>query len=300
MKSSYDVIVAGGGPAGLTCALVLGRCGRSVAVFDTGTQRNKASSAIHGFPTRDGEKPAVFLSRLRRELAAYGIPVIEKRIVDAKAGPSGFIVSTAEGASFGCTLLLLSTGLSDHLPSIPGIEKYYGKGVFHCPYCDGYEHRGKPWAIIAPSGRAAVEVCMRMKTWTNDITLLAAYTRSPEKDGFNRLEDADIRISWSKVKRVEGTGRMLDRLVMEDNSIMKCAALFFSTPSRQQSDLARRLGCTFNRQGQVRTNRLQQTEVPGLYAAGDMARDMELMVIAAAEGAKAAVAMNTTLNRMSR
>lgn len=300
MKRTYDVIVAGGGPAGLTCALVLARCLRSVIVFDTGTNRNRFSSALHGFPTRDGEKPAVFLNLVRRELASYGIRVVKKRITGAQKTNTGFRVTTAEGEHFESALLLLSTGLTDRLPAIPGLEKYYGRNVFHCPYCDGYEHRDGSWVVSTSSGKAAVEVCQRLKTWTQDITLLAAYARSIGDTDVRRLRRAGIRVLWTRVEKVSGAMGRLRQLHMENGTILKCDAFFFSAPSMQQSDLARELGCTFNKQGQVRTDRLQQTAVPGLYAAGDMARDMELMVIAAAEGAKAAVAMNTVLNRMRR
>ena len=296
----YDVVVVGGGPAGLTSALILGRCRRRVLVFDTGNQRNKASGAIHGFPTRDGERPQVFLATLRSELSAYGVRIIKKRIASVHKTGDGFLVNSSDGGEYRSAMVLLATGLSDELPPIPGIQKYYGKGVFHCPYCDGYEYSDKPWVVCAFSGKAAVEVCLRVKTWTSDIVLLASYARVLTQREESLLKRNGIKISWQKVRSVAGRNGHIRGLVMADGRQMACDAFMFSSPSLQQSGIALELGCTFNRQGQVRTNRLQQTCVPGLYAAGDMARDMELMVIAASEGAKAAVAMNATLNRMIR
>jgi thioredoxin reductase len=197
-------------------------------------------------------------------------------------------------------LLLLATGLRDELPQINGAARYYGKGVFHCPYCDGWEHRDEPWLVWAGSAAAATEVCLRLLTWTRDVSLLTAYTGKLGNARIQLLKLNGVKLVPGKIKELHGKSGRLRSVEFEDGRRLPCAALFFSNHCAQQSELARQLGCDFNRKGQVRTNRLQQTRVAGLFAAGDMARDMELIVIAAAEGAKAAVAMNALLNRSSR
>jgi thioredoxin reductase len=293
--SIYDSIVVGGGPAGLTGALVLGRCRRSTLVFDTGAQRNKVSRAMHAFPSRDGEHPGIFINTVRKELRKYGIVVKKKEIVKVAKRDGIFRVTSSSGEQFQSRTLLLATGIVDTLPPIPGVVKFYGRGVYHCAYCDGWENRDKPWALCASSGKAAVAVARKLRNWTGDLTVLSSYSKGFSKSHHDELLRLGAKVLKGKVVKIEGAKGRLSSMTLDDRTKVRCHALFFSSPARQHSNLAAQMNCRFTRGGHVNFDRFQQTNVEGLFVAGDMARDMQLMLIAAAEGARAGVMINEQL-----
>jgi thioredoxin reductase len=300
MENSAEVIIVGGGPAGMSCALVLGRCGRKVLLFDTGNQRNKSSHSMHAFISRDGEDPVAFLRKTKGELKKYGIRSYQQEIISVERSPDGFHLRSAEGNFFFSKKLVLATGLADELPRIAGIEQFYGKSVFHCPYCDGWEARNKKWIVYAIKKQVAVEACLRFRDWTKDITLLSAGI-----PGFGKKEEEILTRNGIKCinklpKKLIGKNGRLKKILFEQGEMIDADFLFFSTAPKQQSNLALQLGCDCTNTGAIHFNRKQQTNIPGLYAAGDVVRDMHLVIIAAAEGAKAAVAINTELNKELR
>ena len=153
----YDVIVVGAGPAGLSAALMLGRCRRSVVVFDNSKPRNAASRALHGYLTRDGIAPADFLQLARGELAQYdSVEIRSEEVTAAECRPGdGFVVTVASGGTLRARKLLLATGVVDNLPDIPGFREMYGRSVFHCPYCDGWELCDRPLAVYGRGARGS-------------------------------------------------------------------------------------------------------------------------------------------------
>lgn len=176
-SAPYDVLIVGGGPAGLGAALVLGRCRRRVLVLDSGQPRNAAARAIHGYLTRDGVDPRQFLEIGRDEVAAYGVEFLDAEVDAARCldpGDGGeplasFEVRTDGGRVFRARKLLLATGIRDVLPPIDGIRQYYGHGVHHCPYCDGWEHRDRN-LVAYGAGRAAVGLALSLRTWSDRVT----------------------------------------------------------------------------------------------------------------------------------
>jgi thioredoxin reductase len=292
--ADYDVIIVGGGPAGLSAALLLGRCRRRVLVCDDGHPRNASSHASHGFFTRDGTPPSELLRLGREQLAPYGVQVWDVRVEEARCVSSGFEVVLQEGSTLRCRRLLLATGVVDELPRIDGVEPLYGRSVWHCPYCDGWEVQDQPLAAYG-RGHDGVELALALTSWTDDLILFTDGGHPPSREEQGLLRCEGIRWRTERITRLEGTDGQLERVVLDNGEAVARRGLFFHTQPRQRSDLALRLGCNFTRKGAVKTRKLEDTGVPGLYVAGDASRDVQFVIVAAAEGAKAALAINKSL-----
>jgi len=293
----YDVIIVGGGPAGLSAALQLGRARRRVLMFDTGEPRNARSLGMHGYLTRDGILPTHFLDLARRELDQYGVELRNRKVIKAGGTDGNFSVETEDGGEPARSrTVLIATGLVDRLPVISGIGQFYGTSVFHCPYCDGWEVRGKPLAVLGKRNNG-VALSISLMTWSDNVTLLTngeAWLRERER---KTVDAHGVRVNTGKLERLEGNGGKLERIVFTNVDPLECRALFVSYGYDQHSDLARQLGCAFTRKGVARTDKFQYAGAPGVYVAGDASKDMQMVIVAAAEGAKAGVAINMALQQ---
>jgi len=292
----YDVVIVGAGPAGLSAALVLGRCRRTVLVCDNGHPRNEASQSMHGFLTRDGMPPLEFLRLAREELGPYTtVAIRDVTVTDARCGPNSRFETTLEtGEIVESRKLLIATGVRDHQPEIEGLHALYGRSVFHCPYCDGWEVRDAPLAVYG-KGEKGYGLSLELTAWSRDILLCTDGPSEIDGAGVERLYRNGITVREQKVSRLEGTNGILERIVFEEGPPAACRALFFTTGQYQQSALAIGLGCEFNDKGTVRTGKYETTHLPGLYVAGDASRAVQWVVVAASEGAEAAFAINTDL-----
>lgn len=289
-----DVVVVGGGPAGLSAALVLGRCGRRVLVCDSGSPRNAAAQALHGYLTRDGTAPLDLLRIARDELRPYGVELRRVTVTDVVCAGERFDVHLDSGERLSSRMVLLATGVRDHLPEIDGIRQCYGISVHHCPYCDGWEWRGRAMAVIG-SGASGAGLALALKTWSDRVVLCTNGRARLARSHREQLASHDIPVREDRIARVEHEGGHVRALVMAAGEPVPCDAVFFSAGQTPQSDLPRRLGCELTRKGTVRTDHLGHTRVPGLYVVGDASRDVQFVVVAVAEGAKAAVAINKAL-----
>jgi thioredoxin reductase len=293
----YDCIIVGGGPAGLNAAIVLGRCRRKVLVFDTEQYRNCHSHGVHNYLTRDDILPYDFLQLCHKELEKYSVQRIRKKVINAKKNEDDiFLVKDENDTVYQCKKLLIATGLSDTLPGIEGFKEFYGKSVFHCPYCDGWEMRDKKMGVYARN-KEGWELALSLKTWSDDITL---YT-----DGKNKVKpfqkeylDANkIPVVTTPILKLVGENGQLQKIIFKNGEERECNALFFVNGYTQQCNIAEAFGCEVNKKGVIVTNRLQQTNIKGLYVAGDASKDMHFVVVAGAEGAKAGVTINKELQK---
>ena len=292
---TYDCIVVGGGPGGLSAALMLGRCRRRVLVCDVGEPRNRWSHAVHGFLTRDGLPPGTFLRVAREDLRPYDtVEIRSARVVDATSDHRGFEVQCEDGTRLRTRKLLLATGVVDELPDIAGLTELYGRSVHHCSYCDGWEWRDQPVAVYG-QGDAAAGLALSLTVCTADLVLCTDGPAVHSDWMRKRLDAFDIRVREQRVVRLEGREGRLDRIIFEEGAAEDRRALFFATGQRQASELPARLGCTFTEAGAVDTGKCEATNVPGLYVCGDASREVQFVVVAAAEGAEAGMAINKAL-----
>jgi thioredoxin reductase len=293
-RSVFDVIIIGGGPAGLSAALVLARCRRRVLLCDAGQPRNARSSALHGFLSRDCIPPLELLRLGREELLPYGVEPRNATVTGLAHTGDFFEATLDDHQTERARMALIATGVRDHLPEIPGLQECYGVTVHHCPYCDGWEHRDQVVAVIG-RGTSGAGLALSLKTWTSRVVLCTNGTRMLRPRDRQQLGEQGIEVHTSRIVRVEHDGPRVRALVFADGASTRCEGVFFSERQSQQCELAARLGCEMNRGGAVKTGDLGQTHIPGLYVVGDASRDVQFAIVAAAEGAKAAVAINKAL-----
>lgn len=300
----WDVIIVGAGPAGLSAALVLGRCRRSVLVCDSGHPRNARAPAMHAFLSREGIAPADLLQTGRAELERYPSVTVRSGIVSdarvaneaegAAGAADGFVVQLVGGAEERCRKLLLATGVVDVLPTLDGLDPLYGTSVWHCPYCDGWEARDQPLAVYG-NGEQAAALALELTLWTGDLVLCSDGPAELSERWRDRLQHHSIPVRQERIARLEGTAGRLERIVFADGQSLARTGMFLATARREHSDLAARLGCDFTQSGTVRTGEYETTCVEDLFVAGDASRRPQLAIVAAAEGATAAFAINTQL-----
>ena len=302
----YDVVIVGGGPAGLSAALVLGRARRSVALFDDGRPRNFAARQVHGYLGHDGLSPHELRSRGRQELGCYGVEVYEEAVVDAerivaqqRGCKTRFLIRTQAGRVALTRKLLLATGVCDELPEIPGLADCYGISVHHCPYCDGWEHRDEHLVAVGRSASAAVGLAATLCGWSGDVTAMTQGQALDESDR-DLLSRSGARLCETPIARVLHQKGRMTGVELAGGGRLDAQGIFFNTRQRQQSPLAEQLGCPPVNDVHPHTTSKQKSDRQGLYLAGDVDGDTQLAIVAAAEGATAAVAINRELAEEDR
>ncbi len=299
----YDVVIVGGGPAGLSAAQILGRCRRQTILFDEGNQRNLISKAMHGFITRDGINPNEFLQIARNELAQYENFITLKLttcIVDAKKRKEDgiFELQSKEGEVFYSNYLLLATGEQDEIPQIKNFMQFYGSTIHHCPICDGWEKCGKD-VIVYGNGERGSGMALEMTTWTSNITLCTDGPAYLPQDDIPRLKKWNVIIVEDEIDSLVGQGNLLNGIRFKTGrSPIPCQTMFFATPRFQHSDLPLKLGLKLTPKGDIMCNPHSYglTNVANLYIAGNITdHPTHFVISAAAEGAKAAFAINSSI-----
>lgn len=291
---SVDVVVVGGGPAGLSAALMLARATRKVVVCDNGKPRNRWATEMHGYLTRDRIKPADFLHHAHTELRAY--PTTEHigaEVVRISPREQGFDVLLEPQREISGRKVLLATGVNDELPDIPGFVQLYGRRIHHCPYCDGWEIRGTRLGVLG-EGEKVHHLALKLTGWSRDLVVLTNGENKLSPSLKAELRTAGIEIFTSRVHSMHEQGEGLE-LALDGGTSISLRALFFTNRVQQTSRLAEQLGCELDSSGGIATDKLERTSIPGIFAAGNMIKEVEFVVVAAAEGAKAALGINHDL-----
>ncbi len=293
----WDVLIIGGGPAGLSAALTLLRARRKVVLVDRGEQRNLVSPRMHGFLSRDGMPPADFLTYCRQELESYDAFTFAKGTVVHCHKEGDLFASEVNGTGDHQRLrsraVLLATGVSDTLPAIPGIEEFYGTGAHHCPYCDGWEHRDQSIVVYGEDARAA-DLAWELTGWSAKVTLVIPRKSALRSAELVRCEKSGVALVESTPIRLEGERGELSRVVLSDGQELAAGAFFFVTEEAPRSELADLLQC--EREGEhPKVGQNHCTSVEGCFAAGNMCKGRNMVVIAAAQGATAAIAIHEYL-----
>jgi thioredoxin reductase len=292
--TEFDVIIIGGGAAGLSAALVLTRARRSVLVIDSGTPRNLPAAHMHGFLSRDGLPPRELLEIGRSEVEGYGGTILSGTVTDVTdEGTSGFRVALREGRPLRARRLLVATGLRDEIPDIPGLWDRWGRDVLHCPYCHGFEVGDGKLAVLGGSPQA-VQYALIVRQWTDDLSYLTP-PESLTAGERERLRARAITIVEGDVQGLEIRGDRLEGVELADGRVVRCDALFVPPRFVPNNGLLTGLGCDVDDDGWAITGANGLTSVPGVWVAGNVANPRAQVITAAGEGSAAAIAINADL-----
>jgi thioredoxin reductase len=235
----------------------------------------------------------------RDELVQYGVEFRHVEVSTASRRGASFTIHLQTGEKLKCRKLLVASGVVDKLPAVEGARELYGSSLFHCPYCDGWEVRDQPLAVYG-RGRPGVGLAVSLKTWSDDVILCTDGPGRLSSEDAAQLKRHQIPCHQQYIDRFEGRNGRLGRIIFRGGGVLDRKALFFTQPQRQHCELAASLGCEFTHRGTVKTSRKQNTNVPGLFVAGDASHDSQIAIVAAAEGAKAGIAINMELQNEER
>lgn len=296
MEENWDCIVVGGGAAGLSAALVLGRARRRTLVVDAGRPSNAVAHGIGGLLGHDGRPPAELYELGRGELASY--PTVEVRPGEVVAGATDgdrFTLTLDDGRTETATTVLLASGMDYARPDVPGVEERWGRSVFHCPFCHGWEVRDQALGVLDPGPMGAMRALM-LTMWSDDVTLFTNGPASLDPIDAQRLHTAGIDVVEQPVARLAGPGDGLEALELADGTRRACGGLLLPVTLRQRSTLAAQLGAEAAPASPIAADALVvdpmfATTVPGLFAAGDLGASMPSVANAVAAGSNAAAAV---------
>lgn len=294
----YDCAIVGAGPAGLSASLILGRSRRNIALFDDGTNRNRVTQESHGYLTRDGIKPAEFKNIALRELEKYpSVHFFKEKVTHITKQTSGSLLkmSTSGGKTYVAEKLILAMGIREKFPQVPEVNEYYGKSLFSCPYCDGWELRDQPLIIIAENESSAYHAGKLIHNWSEDL-LVATNGQDISQSVKDDLERKGIIVNTEPIKKLSGNQGYLEKVAFASGSEIKRKGGFISASFYRPNQFVESLGCVIQDDGKIVTDEFGRTSQKNIYVAGEFAHLFpSSLMIAASEGHKAAVAVNTDI-----
>ncbi|HLL46947.1 MAG TPA: NAD(P)/FAD-dependent oxidoreductase [Longimicrobiaceae bacterium] len=294
-QDAYDVVVIGGGPAGLSAGLWLARYRRSALVVDAGDPRNAETWAVHGYPGVDEVAPYELRRRLKEQAITAGAQFRAGMVQAVEGGEDDFRVRLSDDHELRARRILLCTGLKDILLEVPGFDELYGKSIWHCPDCDGPGVAGMRVGVIG-WGRQIAGFATYMLTWTDRVTILT-HGHSPELPEKSQatLARFEIAVRTEVIERLEGQAGCIERVVFHTGDTAEFDAMFVHIASGPGSTLAADLGCEADEDGILEVDKDHETTVPGVYAAGDIIPGSRLAIRAASEGVRAAIGIHKSL-----
>lgn len=294
----YDAVIVGGGPAGLSAALNLGRARKHVLLCDAGPRRNAAAAHIHGFVTRDGTPPAEFRRIGREQLAPYAQVQVQDAQVERIGGTSGaFELHLSTGHTVAARRIVLCTGMVDELPAIDGFQALWGRSIFICPYCHGWEVQDRRFGVLVPEA-AHLEYALLLRGWSRQVTVLTDGRYAVPAEMQPRLAAAGVAVEPRRITRLVAKGEQLAHVEFAQGDPLPVDVLFTRPPQQQVpvvQALVQTLGLALDAHGYVQLDEHRRTSVPGIYAAGDLATPMQSAAGATAAGALAAAMLNHEL-----
>ncbi len=296
MDTTWDCIVVGGGAAGLSAALVLGRARRRTLVVDAGEQSNSVAHGIGGLLGHDQEPPAALYAGGRQELTSY--PSVEfrsGRVVGGERADQGFTIELDDGGRERARRLLLATGMDYSYPDLSGVAERWGRSVFHCPFCHGWEVREQPLGVL-DGGASGTHRALLLRAWSDDVTLITNGPAELDADDAQRLQAAGVTVDERRVAGLAGPEPELTAVTFDDGSERACGGLLVPVTLHQRSDLAHGLGVESAEPGPLSADSIEvdptlHTSVPGVLAAGDVQLGMPSVANAIAAGSMAAAAI---------
>lgn len=291
----YDVVIIGGSYSGLSAAMALGRSLRTALIIDGGMPCNRQTPHSHNFITQDGETPAAIAAAARKQVAAYStITFVDGYAVAAEKTSEGFNIATRQGQQYHGKKLILATGIKDTFPPVTGFAECWGISVVHCPYCHGYELRGKRTAIYA-NGDKAFHLASLVHNLTDGITILTAGEATFHIEQLEKLRRNSIQIVEQDIKSIAHTDGYMHNVVLNDGSSINFDAMYAALKFTQHSDIPASLGCDTTEHGHLKVDMFQKTTVEGIFACGDNSSMMRSLATSIYTGNIAGVMANMEL-----
>ncbi len=291
----FDVIIIGGSYAGLSAAMALGRSLRRVLVLDSGAPCNRQTPHSHNFITQDGEKPAVIANKAKEQVKRYATVTLQKGLaVSGRKTLAGFEIQTENGELFSGRKLIFASGIEDIMPSIQGFAACWGISVIHCPYCHGYEFRGRKTAIIA-NGERAMHLASLVHNLTKELTILTTGETSFNAEQLEKLRTKGITLLDKEISKIQHKSGWVQQVVFKDGESQAFDAVYAAVSFRQHSAMPATLGCEMTEMGHIVVDNFQKTTVKGIFACGDNSSMMRSVANAVATGNVAGAMANKEL-----
>ncbi|WP_299168282.1 NAD(P)/FAD-dependent oxidoreductase [uncultured Arthrobacter sp.] len=288
---TYDVVIIGGGAAGLSAALLLGRSRRRVAVVDAGKPRNLRAEHIHGYLTRDGIPPAKFLELAREEVRSYGVELIDATAEEVYPDRR---VCLDGGRILAARQIILASGLRDVLPDLEGAHAQWGRGLFQCPYCHGWEYQGRALAVLG-TGASSVQQAQLVRQFSSDVTLFIHEMADPDPQTAADLASCGVKVVRGRVRALVAGPESLTGVRLENGELAACEALFYEPGATVDTSIVKTPNCRMSENGCVSTDGIGRTSVEGVWATGNAADPAAQVIVAAGDSYRVAVAVNAKL-----